>query len=52
MAKLQEFQKRVITHGQGVAGLSAGEKALDFTLPNARGKSISLADCLKKGLWY
>jgi peroxiredoxin len=49
MAKLKEFQKLVIGNAKHVKGLKAGEKAPDFTLPNAEGKNVSLSAYLKKG---
>ena len=49
MAALKEFQKLVIENAKNVKGLKAGEKAPDFTLPNAAGKDISLAASLKNG---
>ncbi len=46
---LQEFQKKVIANASHVKGLKAGDKAPDFTLPNATGKNISLAHFLQSG---
>ena len=45
MAELQNFQKLVIANAQNVKGLQIGEKAPDFSLPNAFGKMISLGQC-------
>lgn len=50
MSDLQDFQKLVIANAKHVKGLSVGEKAPDFTLPNAFGKDISLTSCLKSGV--
>lgn len=37
----------------GIAqGLTAGEVAPDFTLPDSTGKEVSLSDQLKKGLLF
>lgn len=49
MAELQNFQKLVIANAQNAKGMKIGEKAPDFSLPNAFGKMISLGQCLKKG---
>jgi len=49
MSELQEFQKLVIANAGHVSGLSVGDKAPDFTLPNATGMKIALAECLKSG---
>ncbi len=49
MSELKEFQKLVVANAQDVKGLEIGEKAPDFTLPNATGKLISLSQCLKSG---
>lgn len=50
MSKLQEFQKLVIANAAHVKGLSIGDKAPDFTLPNALGKEISLYETLKSSV--
>jgi len=50
MSDLQEFQKLVIANASHVKGLSIGESAPDFTLPNAFGKKVSLSDELKSGV--
>lgn len=50
MNNLQEFQKLVIANASHVQGLSVGDRAPDFTLPNAFGKKISLSACLKSGV--
>lgn len=47
MSDLQDFQKLVIANAAQAKGLSVGDKAPDFTLPNALGKNISLSDVLK-----
>jgi len=49
MSELQEFQKLVIAEAAHVKGLAIGERAPDFTLPNASNKVISLSDYLKSG---
>jgi peroxiredoxin len=49
MSKLQKFQKLVIANAQDVKGLVVGDKAPDFTLPNATGNQFSLSELLKKG---
>lgn len=49
MSKLQDFQKLVIANAIHAKGLKVGEKAPDFTLPNAFGNLISLSDVLKTG---
>jgi peroxiredoxin len=49
MSKLQKFQKLVIANAQDVKGLVVGDKAPDFTLPNATGNQVSLSELLKKG---
>lgn len=49
MSELQEFQKLVIANAQDVKGLAVGDKAPDFTLPNATGTQISLSRLLKSG---
>lgn len=50
MSVLQEFQKLVIENASQAKGLSVGDKAPDFTLPNAFGKNVSLSEALKKGI--
>ena len=50
MSKLQEFQKLVIANAAHVKGLSVGDKAPEFNLPNAQGKNISLCETLKSGV--
>ncbi len=47
MSGLQEFQKLVIANASQVKGLSVGDKAPDFSLPNAFGKQVSLSEALK-----
>ncbi len=47
MGGLQEFQKLVIANASQVKGLAVGDRAPNFTLPNAFGKPISLYDVLK-----
>lgn len=37
------------TRKSGAAGLSVGERAPDFTLPNQRGEMVSLRDRLSRG---
>lgn len=49
MSNLQEFQKLVIANAANVKGLSVGDTAPDFTLPNAFGKDVSLSEALGKG---
>lgn len=39
----------VIENARHVSGLSVGDRAPDFTLPNALGMEVSLAECLKSG---
>ncbi len=50
MSELQDFQKLVISNASHVKGLAMGDKAPDFTLPNALGKDISLSEMLKSGI--
>ncbi len=50
MSDLQEFQKLVIQNASQVKGLSVGDTAPDFTLPNALGNKISLSELLKSGV--
>ena len=50
VSDLQEFQKLVIANASHVKGLSAGDKAPDFTLSNAFGRKVSLSECLKSGI--
>ena len=50
MSTLQEFQKLVIQNASHVKGLSVGDTAPDFTLPNAFGNKISLSEMLKSGI--
>lgn len=47
MDNLEEFQKLVIANASKVQGLSIGERAPDFILPNALGKKISLSELSK-----
>ena len=49
MSELKDFQKLVIANAIEVEGMDVGEKAPDFTLPNALGKDVSLSEELKKG---
>jgi len=50
MSHLEEFQKLVINNASEVKGLLVGEKAPDFSLPNAFGKSISLSNVTESGI--
>ncbi|RAJ13968.1 peroxiredoxin-like family protein [Arenibacter echinorum] len=50
MSELKDFQKLVIANASGVKGLSEGDKAPDFSLPNALGKKLTLSDALKSGI--
>ncbi|CAZ94343.1 peroxiredoxin-like family protein [Zobellia galactanivorans] len=50
MSELQDFQKLVISNAAHVKGLSVGDKAPDFSLPNAVGKNVSLTEMLKSGI--
>ncbi|CAM4221896.1 peroxiredoxin-like family protein [Zobellia nedashkovskayae] len=50
MSELQDFQKLVISNASHLQGLSVGDKAPDFTLPNALGKDITLSEMLKSGI--
>jgi peroxiredoxin len=50
MDELQDFQKLVIANAADAKGLKIGDKAPDFTLPNAVGKEVSLSETLKKGI--
>ena len=50
MSKLQEFQKLVIANASNAKGLSVGDTAPDFILPNALGEKISLYEKLKSGI--
>lgn len=49
MSELQEFQKLVIANALNVQGLSVGDMAPDFALPNAIGNNVSLSALLQKG---
>ena len=50
MSELKNFQKLVIANASEVKGLSKGDRAPDFTLPNAFGKKILLSQALKSGI--
>jgi len=50
MSELQDFQKLVIANASHVKGLSVGDLAPDFTLPNALGANVSLIEQLKSGI--
>ena len=50
MGELQDFQKLVIANAAEVKGLSPGDRAPDFNLPNAFGKKVSLSEALKSGI--
>lgn len=50
MSELKDFQKLVIANAAEVKGLAVGERAPDFSLPNASGKNISLSQALKSGI--
>lgn len=50
MSNLQEFQKLVIENASQVKGLSVGDTAPDFILPNALGINVSLSEALKTGV--
>lgn len=50
MSDLQKFQKLVIANASQAKGLSVGEGAPDFDLPNAFGKRVSLSKELKSGV--
>jgi len=47
MGKLQAFQKLVIANSTHIKGLSIGDMAPEFNLPNALGNSVSLSEVLK-----
>ena len=48
MAELQDFQKLVIANASPLKGMKEGDKAPDFVLPNAIGKTVgSVASSLK-----
>ncbi|MFT7161973.1 MAG: peroxiredoxin [Bacteroidia bacterium] len=49
MSELQGFQKLVIANAQDAKGMAIGDKAPDFTLPNATGNQVSLSHLLKSG---
>lgn len=49
MAELQDFQKLVIANASQVKGMKVGDKAPDFVLPNAIGKTVSLSQFLTVG---
>ncbi|PCJ57380.1 MAG: alkyl hydroperoxide reductase [Planctomycetota bacterium] len=49
MSELKDFQKLVISNAEHAKGMLVGDKAPDFNLPNALGKTISLSQCLKSG---
>ena len=50
MSELKDFQKLVIANASEVKGLSKGDRAPDFSLPNAFGKKIVLSQALKSGI--
>lgn len=50
MSALQEFQKLVIGNASHAKGLSVGDIAPNFTLPNANGKDVSLYEALEKSI--
>lgn len=50
MGGLQDFQKLVIANASQAIGLSTGDRAPDFSLPNAFGKKVSLSEALKSGI--
>ena len=50
MVELKDFQKLVIANASEVKGLSKGDTAPDFSLPNAFGKKILLSQALKSGI--
>ena len=50
MSTLKDFQKLVIANASNVKGLSPGDTAPNFKLPNANGKIITLTDLLKSGV--
>ena len=47
---LEAFQKLVIANAAHVKGLTVGDRAPDFTLPNAFGRKISLSESLQSGV--
>lgn len=47
---LEEFQKLVIANAAHVKGISVGDRAPEFTLPNAFGREISLSESLQSGV--
>lgn len=49
MSGLKDFQKLVIANAKHVQGKKVGDKAPDFTLPNAQNKLVSLGQYLKSG---
>jgi len=49
MATMMESTKRLIESGIAEKALKVGDKAPDFTLPNATGEDISLATLLSEG---
>ena len=50
MSELKDFQKLVIANASEVKGLSKGDRAPDFSLPNAFGKKVLLSQALKSGI--
>ncbi|MBD3661247.1 MAG: AhpC/TSA family protein [Arenibacter algicola] len=50
MSELKDFQKLVIANASEVKGLSKGDRAPGFSLPNAFGKKILLSQALKSGI--
>jgi len=50
MEYLKDFQKLVINNASHVKGLSIGDTAPDFILPNALGVNVSLSEALKAGI--
>ncbi|MDA0346300.1 MAG: peroxiredoxin-like family protein [Verrucomicrobia bacterium] len=49
MSELQAFQKLVIANADHVKGMAVGEKAPDFSLPNAVNKLVRLSEQLQRG---
>lgn len=50
MDDLQDFQRLVIANASKAEGLTAGNIAPDFTLPNAFGNEVTLSELVKSGI--
>ncbi|MGB3151545.1 MAG: redoxin domain-containing protein, partial [Maribacter sp.] len=50
MDDLQDFQRLVIANASKAKGLTVGNMAPDFTLPNAFGNEVTLSELVKSGI--